>query len=427
LVIDEEHRFGVKQKERIKAYRTQVDVLTMTATPIPRTMHMALSGLRELSVINTPPPDRVAVRTRVIKFDADLIREAILREVRRGGQVFYVHNRVEDIAEHAGFIRDLVPEARVRFAHGQMTEHGLEKVMLGFVRREFDVLVTTTIIESGLDIPSANTILVNHADKFGLAQLYQIRGRVGRSSEQAYALFVVHEPQKLSGEARQRLEVLQQFSELSSGFKVATYDLEIRGAGNLLGRDQSGQISAVGFDLYTEMLEQAISNAKGEEQRPEIEPEIHLGDRLYIPEEYIADMNQRLLFYKRLSKIERDEDAVEIRDELIDRYGPPPEIVDRLIGMMRLRMAMKDLLIETLAYDHKSVSLGFHRETRVGPDRVLALIQAEPKKYAMSKDFKLSFRAEGLTWEALVREIRSTFDRLRPGESPKTIRRPAGG
>ncbi|MBZ0254223.1 MAG: transcription-repair coupling factor, partial [Candidatus Methylomirabilis sp.] len=426
LVIDEEHRFGVAQKERIKELRTEVDVLTMTATPIPRTLHMALSGVRELSTINTPPPDRLAVRTRVIRFEEGLIRDAILKELRRGGQVFYVHNRVENIEEQADFVRKIVPEARVGVGHGQMTEHMLEKVMTGFLTRKFDVLVSTAIIESGLDIPSANTILVNHADKFGLAQLYQLRGRVGRSSEQAYALFIVHEPEKLPPDAKQRLRVLQEFTELSSGFKVATYDLEIRGAGNMLGKSQSGHISAVGFDLYTELLEQAIQETKGEAPAPTVEPELHVGERAYIPEDYIPDMNQRLLFYKRLSAIEGEEEAVQIRDEMVDRFGPPPEIVERLVGVMRLRMVLKALLIETLTYDRVSVVLGFHAETPVGPEAVIDLIRSDPRKYAMSKDFKLTVRAPDLSWDALAKEVRAVARLLQPKEKPAVKRWPGG-
>ena len=324
LIVDEEHRFGVKDKERIRALRSTLDVLTLTATPIPRTLNMALSGIRDLSVIETPPVDRLAIRTYVTRFDEGVIRDAIVRELGRGGQVFFVHNRVQNIEQMARRIGEIVPEARVAVAHGQMAEGPLEKTMLAFMHGDTNVLVTSAIIESGLDIPAANTVLINRADTFGLAQLYQIRGRVGRSHQRAYAYLLIPGEHLISGEAQQRLRVLQELDDLGGGFRLAAHDLELRGAGNLLGKQQSGTITAVGLELYTNMLEQAVRELRGETVAADIEPEIQLGIAAYVPETYVPDVNQRLLVYKRLAGIRGLPDLEAIAAELVDRYGPDP-------------------------------------------------------------------------------------------------------
>jgi transcription-repair coupling factor (superfamily II helicase) len=348
VVVDEEQRFGVAHKERLKKLRRLVDVLTLTATPIPRTLHMSLSGVRDLSIIATPPEDRRAIRTFVVKFDPPAIREAIRQELRRGGQVFFVHNRVRSIGGMEKFLRELVPEARIGVAHGQMAEGRLEEVMTRFVSRELDLLLATSIIESGLDIPSANTVIVNRADHFGLAQLYQIRGRVGRSRERAYAWLLVPARRPVTPEAVKRLEALQRFSELGAGFQIASHDLDIRGAGNLLGRDQSGHVEAVGFDLYTQMLEEAIRERKGEPPREEIDPDVQLPLPAWLPDAYVPDVHQRLWFYKRFAQASGEEELDEIRAEILDRYGDAPPELDALCALMALKVGLRSLSIRAL-------------------------------------------------------------------------------
>jgi transcription-repair coupling factor (superfamily II helicase) len=321
LVIDEEHRFGVKDKERIKALRATVDVLTLTATPIPRTLQMALTGIRDLSVIESPPVDRLAIRTYVTKAEDGMIREAILRELRRGGQVFFVHNRVDSIERQAAHIKELVPEATVIVGHGQMGERQLEQVMDDFIHQKANVLVCSTIIESGLDIPRANTILINRADTLGLAQLYQLRGRVGRSNIRAYAYLLIPGEHMIGTDAHKRLEALQELDELGGGFRLASHDLEIRGAGNMLGKQQSGNITAVGFELYTQMMEEAVREVQGETITKDVEPEIQLGFPAYIPDTYVQDVNQRLVLYKRLAGFKTREELDALVDEMVDRFG----------------------------------------------------------------------------------------------------------
>jgi len=348
VVVDEEQRFGVAHKERLKKLRRLVDVLTLTATPIPRTLHMAMSGVRDLSIIATPPEDRRAIRTFVAKFDPQTIREAVRQELKRGGQVFFVHNRVRSIGGMETFLRELVPEARLGVAHGQMGQGKLEEVMSRFVRKELDVLLATSIIESGLDIPSANTVIVNRADHFGLGQLYQIRGRVGRSAERAYAWLLVPARRPVTKDAVKRLEALQRFSELGAGFQIASHDLDIRGAGNLLGRDQSGQIEAVGFDLYSQMLEEAVREKRGEPPREEIDPDVQLPLPAYLPDSYVPDVHQRLWFYKRLAQAGSDEELDEVRAELLDRYGDAPLELDALTALMAVKVRLRALSIRAL-------------------------------------------------------------------------------
>jgi len=342
LVVDEEQRFGVRHKERLKQMRAAIDVLSMSATPIPRTLHMSLVGLRDMSVIETPPKDRMAIQTIVAKFDEKLIRTAVEVELERGGQVYFVHNRVETIYELASKIRELVPQARVVVGHGQLPEAELERTMLAFMDGEYDVLCATSIIENGLDIPRANTIIINRADRHGLSELYQLRGRVGRSNRRAYAYLLIPPEQQLTEIARRRLAALKEFSDLGAGFKIAALDLELRGAGNMLGGEQSGHIEAIGFEMYTTMLEEAVSRLKGEgrEERPQVT--VNLGISLRIDETYIPEEGQRLRMYKRIAGAESMAMLTEVRAELEDRYGKPPESVLHLLiaGEIRLTCEM---------------------------------------------------------------------------------------
>lgn len=393
IVIDEEHRFGVAHKEKLKKLRARVDVLTLTATPIPRTLHMSMASIRELSIINTPPEDRMAIKTQIIRFDEELIKEAVDRELSRGGQVFFVHNRVQSIGAMEEFLRRAVPQARVAVAHGQMKEGELEKKMLAFVSREADILLSTAIIESGLDIPTANTIIINRADRFGLAELYQLRGRVGRSRHRAYAYFVCPSIGELTDDARKRIEVIQELCEPGSGFRVATYDLEIRGAGELLGTAQSGTIASVGFDLYTQLLEQAVSEIKGESVEEEIVPEINLRVSQYIPEDYIPDTRQRLNLYKRFSSIAAGDEIYTITEELEDRYGPVPALVENLMSTAELRVMLKGLKARELTQKGTRLYLSFehtegHTPSESVVQKALAMAKKEPKRYRVMPEGK---------------------------------------
>jgi transcription-repair coupling factor (superfamily II helicase) len=391
VVIDEEQRFGVTHKERLKKLRAEVDVITLTATPIPRTLHMSMMGMRDLSVIETPPVDRLAVRTYVTRFDDDLIREAILRELRRGGQVFFVHNQVKNIEAMAEFLRTLVPEAKINVGHGQMGEKALEQVMVDFIEGKAQVLVCSTIIENGIDIPRANTIIINRADCFGLSQLYQLRGRVGRSRHRAYAYLLIPGEGSLTREARERLRVLQDLTELGAGFRVASHDLELRGAGDLLGARQAGQIAAIGFEMYTELLEETIHELKGLEREEKIDPEVRLGLSAFLPEKYLPDPNQRLVFYKQLAAAEAVEELYDLADELRDRYGELPEPATLLIEVMKLRVLMKRLNVELAEYDGRQLLFAFHAGTPVPPEKILKLMD-DPGKYRFSPDYRLSVR-----------------------------------
>ncbi len=390
MIIDEEQRFGVSHKEKLKKMRAAVDVLTLTATPIPRTLHMSLAGLRDLSVIDTAPVDRLAVRTYVTKFDDDVIGEAIRRELRRGGQVFFVHNRVQSIGAMAEFVQTLVPEAKVAVGHGQMGEKQLEQVMLDFIEGKADVLVCSTIIENGIDIARANTIIVNRADCFGLAQLYQLRGRVGRSKHRAYAYLLIPGEATLTRDARERLRVLQELSELGAGFRIASHDLELRGAGDLLGGNQSGQIAAIGFEMYSELLEETIAELKGLEREQKIDPEIKLGLSAFLPEKYMPDPNQRLVFYKKLAAADDDESLYAVADEMRDRYGELPEPAALLHEQMKLRVLMKRLKVELAEYTGKHLVFGFHPETPVPPEKILARLQDPQGRYRFTPDYRLT-------------------------------------
>ncbi|MBI1912426.1 MAG: transcription-repair coupling factor [Deltaproteobacteria bacterium] len=391
IVIDEEHRFGVAHKEKLKQLRKKVDVLTLTATPIPRTLHMSLASIRELSIINTPPEDRLAIKTYVTRFDEPTITEAIERELNRGGQVFFVHNRIQSMGAIDEFLRRIMPRARIAVAHGQMNEHELEKKMLGFINKDFDILLSTAIIESGLDIPTANTIIINRADRFGLAELYQLRGRVGRSKHRAYAYCICPSINELTDDARKRIEVIQELSDPGSGFKIASYDLEIRGAGELLGTAQSGQIAEVGFDMYTQLLEEAVRNLRGEEVEEDIEPEINLKVSQYIPEEYIPDTRHRLSFYKRLASINSEAEIHETEEELIDRYGEIPALLKNFIEVVGLKLLLKRLKARELTQRGTRLYFTFEHlgDSELGKKisaKALKLMKEEPRHYRITPD-----------------------------------------
>jgi transcription-repair coupling factor (superfamily II helicase) len=412
VIVDEEHRFGVAHKEKLKEYRAVVDVMTLTATPIPRTLHMSLTGIRELSIIDTPPVDRLSIKTFVARSSDELIREAVLRELRRGGQVFFVHNRVQSIGAMAEYLKALLPEAKLVVGHGQMNEKELEEVMLGFMHGQYNLLLSTTIIESGIDIPTANTIIINRADTFGLAQLYQLRGRVGRSRQRAYAYLLIPGEGALSSDARERLKIIQDITELGAGFRIATHDLEIRGAGDLLGAKQSGNIAAVGFELYTELLEEAVCKLKGESHAERLEPEINLRVPAFVPEDYVNDPNQRLVLYKKLVQSDSEDDVSEIMDEVIDRFGPLPPAVSYLLDIMRLRVHLKKLLIRRLEYDGKRLIFAFHEKTPVSPDKVISLVRESPRKYQFTPDFRLCAEPSRSSFEGIMAEARNVLKRL---------------
>ncbi|MGH7286786.1 MAG: TRCF domain-containing protein, partial [Myxococcota bacterium] len=368
--------FGVVHKERIKQLKGTVDVLTLSATPIPRTLQLAFAGLRDLSVIQTPPPDRIAIRTQVCRFEESLIRETILREVRRGGQVYFVHNRVRTIGSLAELLARSVPEVRVVVAHGQLGERELEDKMLAFVRGDFDVLLCTTIIESGLDLPRVNTILIDRADALGLAQLYQLRGRVGRSHHRAYAYLLIPGEQAVTTDAKRRLEAIQDLAALGSGFRLASMDLEIRGAGNLLGAEQHGNLAAVGYDTYMELLEEAIETLRGHEPAPEVDPEIRLPIPARLPEQYVSHVRQRLVLYKRLAGAPDAESVERLRDELLDRFGPLPVEAENLLGVIRLKVAARALGIAQIALENGDLVFGAAASSRVDPARLVALVRS---------------------------------------------------
>jgi transcription-repair coupling factor (superfamily II helicase) len=392
LVVDEEQRFGVTHKERLKELRTQVDVLTLTATPIPRTLQMAMGGLREISIIATPPADRLAIRTFVCRFDRDLLGEAIRRERARGGQIFFVHNRIQDLASETEKIRAISPEGtRIAIAHGQMPEGELEKVMVDFVDGRYDILACTTIIESGLDISRANTMIVNQADRFGLAQLYQLRGRIGRSRERAFCYLVVPEETRMTPEAKQRLAVLQRFTELGAGFQVATHDLEIRGAGELLGERQHGAVAAVGFETYARILEEAVAELRGQPIKPEHDPEISVDVPAFLPDDYVPDAGQRLDFYRRLAQARNEDEVRGVLEELADRYGELPEEA-QLVGEVMIDKTLVRRL-GALGYElgpaRMVVSLG--SDTALEPSKIMKLLQTKASRFKLTPDMRLSY------------------------------------
>lgn len=394
LVVDEEQRFGVTHKERIKQLRTQVDVLTLSATPIPRTLSMAVSGLRDMSVISTPPQDRRAIRTLTSSHDDDLLRTVIERELDRGGQVFYVYNRVEGLHERAAKLQGLLPDLRVAVAHGQMSETQLERAMAGFIAGDFDVLVTTAIIESGLDIPRANTMIVDRADLFGLSQLYQLRGRVGRSSERAYCYLLVPPASKLSDEARSRIEALERYTELGSGFHIATLDMELRGAGEMLGAEQSGFVTSVGFDLFSQMLQEATAELSGQTVVHDVDPDLSIDVEALLPDDYVEDVGVRLSLYKRYSAAGDEDEVARITEEIADRFGQPPPEARRLADLMRLKTELRRLKALACNATPRSVTLHLRDDTPLTPARLVALLSTPPPgaTFALSPDGRLTRR-----------------------------------
>jgi transcription-repair coupling factor (superfamily II helicase) len=406
LIVDEEQRFGVRHKERLKQMRKEVDVLTMSATPIPRTLHMSLVGLRDMSIIETPPKDRIAIQTVVAGWDEKLIRSAIEQEMERGGQVYFVHNRVDTIWEIAAKLQELAPRARVIVGHGQMSEGELEKVMLKFMHHEADILVATTIIENGLDIPLCNTILINRAERLGLSELYQLRGRVGRSNRRAYAYLLIPADIELTPIARRRLAALKEFSDLGAGFKIAALDLELRGAGNLLGGEQSGHIEAVGFDLYTQMLEQAVREMKGETE-PQATAHLNLGLNIRIPTDYIPEENQRLRMYKRVAGVETERQLSDVAGELRDRYGDPPIAVQQLLRYAALRMKAVEAGVVTIERKRDLVSIKFKQDAPIDPVKLATFVSSHRGSQFLP-DGTLKFLARN----AGAQELLDQLDRL---------------
>jgi transcription-repair coupling factor (superfamily II helicase) len=378
LVVDEEQRFGVGHKEKIKQLKKKVDVLTMSATPIPRTLNMSLIGIRDMSIIETPPKDRLSIQTNVVKFDQEVIRRAIQSELARGGQIYFVHNRVESIFSIGDLIQRLIPEARLVIGHGQMEEDALERAMLDFVARKYDILLATTIVENGLDIPNANTIIINRADRYGLSQLYQLRGRVGRSDRPAYAYLLIPPEDNLAPIAKKRLAAIKEFSDLGSGFRVAALDLEIRGAGNLLGGEQSGHIEAIGFEMYMKLLEETVRELKGEAIDDDVRATVNLRVDLRIDESYVADMNQRLMLYRKVAAARREDEIDRILDEAEDRYGPVPPSVLNLADYGRIRVMADRLGIESIDREGRTVVLKFRPQANLDPVRIVALVRSRP-------------------------------------------------
>lgn len=419
LIIDEEHRFGVRQKEKVKSLRAEVDILTLTATPIPRTLNLSMSGIRDLSIIATPPAKRLSVKTFVRQSDPRVTREAILREILRGGQVYYLHNEVKSIERTARELQELVPEARIEVAHGQMRERQLEKVMSDFYHQHFNILVCTTIIETGIDIPSANTILIDRADKFGLAQLHQLRGRVGRSHHQAYAYLLTPNPKSMTADAVKRLEAISSADQLGSGFTLATHDLEIRGAGELLGEDQSGQIQSIGFTLYMELLERAVEAIRrGKSIELDIplseEVEINLNIPALIPEDYLPDVHMRLMMYKRIANARSDGELRELQVEMIDRFGLLPEHLKNLYQVTSVKLQARALGIVKVDAGPIGGRIEFGSDTVVEPLTIVQLVQKQPDIYRLQGASTLKFTATMDTTEQRLKQVQMFMDQLTP-------------
>jgi transcription-repair coupling factor (superfamily II helicase) len=412
VIVDEEQWFGVRHKERLKQLRTQVDVLTLTATPIPRTLQMAMSGLRDLSVIESPPAGRLAIRTHVMRFNEETIREAIMRELGRGGQVYFVHNRVQTMERTGTWLQQLIPEARIVMAHGQMDERLLEGVMLKFLKREADILLTSAIIQSGLDVSNANTILVNRADTFGLSQLYQLRGRVGRSGQQAYAYFFTPDEGALSTDAQKRLVAIQELTELGAGFRIAAADLEIRGAGNFLGKQQSGHIAAIGMDLYLQMVEQAVQQIKGTVVEEEPDPTLHLNVSAFIPEEYVADPHHRLSLYKRLSSSHQIGDLALLNGEIQDRYGALPEPVERLFEVMQLRILAKSLRLTSLEIKESTAVVSFDPKASIPETGIRTLMDRYKSRFRLVSPLSFELHLTQTDWSGQAPELTAALQIL---------------
>ncbi len=405
LIIDEEQRFGVGHKEKIRKMKVGVDTLTLSATPIPRTLNMSLIGIRDLSLINTPPVDRLPTRTFVCKYDEETIRRGITSEIQRGGQVFFLHNRVQSIYGVADELRKLVPEARIRVGHGQMDEHELEATMIAFFNHEIDVLLSTTIIESGIDNPRANTMFIDNAHQLGLSQLYQLRGRVGRSKERAYCYLVIPQNKRIEKDAQERLKVIQENTALGSGITIAHHDLELRGAGNLLGEDQSGHIEAVGYEMYLELLEQTIGELKGQEVVEKVEPDINVRIAALIPDSYIPDIRIRLAWYRNLAQIEGPDDLDRIEEQMSDQFGKPPEQVINLLGLMLIRSVCRELGVRDLSSGPKAISLAFTPQTPLPPQEIVQLAAREKGRITLTPDMRVNIKLDTITWPKIYEEL----------------------
>ena len=418
LILDEEHRFGVRQKEKLKSLRANVDILTLTATPITRTLNMALASIRDLSLIVTPPARRLSVKTFVREQQDSLIKEAVSRELLRGGQVFYLHNEVKTIEHAAQHLQEIIPQARICVAHGQMPERELEKVMAGFYHKQYNILVCTTIIETGIDIPSANTILIHRADQFGLAQLHQLRGRVGRSHHQAYAYLMLQSYSRLGNDARKRIEAIQAATTLGAGFTLASHDLEIRGAGELLGEEQSGHMQKIGFSLYTEMLEEAVAAIKAG-RTPSADPfsdrsiEINLRIPALIPEDYLPDVHTRLIMYKRISASDDIEELRELQVEMIDRFGLLPDPLQLLFRLSQLKLRAQAFGIKKIDANSNRGRIEFTARTQVDPLSIVQLIQDDPQRYKLGGANQLQFAHAGEDAGEKLDFIDQLLDKLR--------------
>jgi transcription-repair coupling factor (superfamily II helicase) len=422
LIVDEEQRFGVRHKERLKQLRHNVDVLTMSATPIPRTLHMSLLGLRDMSVIETPPKDRLSINTVVAHFDPNLIKTAIEQELARQGQVYFVHNRVDTIFMRAAFLQEMLPQCRIGVGHGQMGESQLEKVLLGFMRHEYDVFVSTTIVENGLDIPLANTMIIENAERYGLSELYQLRGRVGRSNRRAYAYLLIPADTQLSEIARKRLAALKEFSDLGAGFKIAALDLELRGAGNLLGGEQHGHIEAVGYDTYVRLLEETVKELKGEEVPVEIHATLNLGLELRIPVDYISDDAQRLRAYKRIADVKDEDHTARIAEELGDRYGPVPEEVTTLLRFSALKSLAQRTGVESIDRRAGVANIKFHQQSKVDPLRLMAFVRTlEGAQFTPAGVLKVPLRAPTGNPAGLIEELKNILLELTAPEPVAAI------
>ncbi len=407
IVVDEEHRFGVKHKEKLKKIKATVDVLTLTATPIPRTLQLSLLSIRDFSVIETPPEDRLSIRTVITGFDDGVIKDATLRELKRGGQVFFVHDRVRSIPAMSHYLRRLIPEMKLGIAHGQMNERELEKSMLQFINKEINVLLCTTIIESGLDFPTANTIIIHNAHRLGLAQMYQLRGRVGRGKVRAYAYLLIPGKSVLNRDAVRRLEALTEFTELGSGYRLATRDLQIRGAGNILGHSQSGHIAAVGVDMYLELLHEAITELKGEKAPPQIDPEVNLNIQAFIPETYVGDVNQRLVLYRRIASVTQDDETRDVEEELRDRFGKLPAEVENLLEIARLKNFLRGHLVVSVDFFKSQLVFAFHEEAEASLEKILSIVASDQHRFRFTPEGKL-FAAYSYTDEQdILGEIRN--------------------
>ena len=422
LIIDEEQRFGVTHKEKLKKLRINTNVLTLTATPIPRTLHLSLTGIRDMSIIQTAPSDRLAIRTFIIEFDEDIIRSAIYQEIARGGQIFFTHNRVESIPSIYRMLTKLCPNARIAVAHGQLPAKELEKVMMDFYEKKYDLLICTTIIENGLDIPSTNTILVNQAHNFGLSQLYQIRGRVGRSHTKAFAYFILPKDRPASIEAKERLNVLERHVELGSGFAIASHDLEIRGGGDILGEAQSGHLSAIGYDLYMELLEEEIAILRGEEVTSVEEIEIRTPFSAYIPEDYVESPRERLISYKKFSNCKTEEEVETGKEELIDRYGKMPQETENFFYLVKIKILLRHMGFRALVLTEKKCSLEAGANSSINVDKLLALLQKEPKTFKMGKNGKkFVFHRASRTMAEGYTAMRYLFQKIPPLTPPNGL------